>query len=152
MTLKTHLPVVSFGGTSVTVDSSGQHAQWLRLVRGLDEGWEVRGEDTVIPSAAGRVARNRVRDTLTIDLEGVIVGVGATPALQVANTRTRLTALRALFDPAAAPASLVVELEDGTEASITCRTLNLVTLDYPDPVYRPVSIELEAVGADWVIA
>jgi hypothetical protein len=62
-----------------------------------------------------------------------------------------MNTLRSLFDPTRAPAVLSVTLETGT-ATISARPVNMVVSDIPDPVVRVVSIELEAVGADWSIA
>lgn len=152
MALDVSLAVQSYDGVSLAVDVSGEHAVAAWLVSGLDEGWQTRGENIVIPGSHGQTAGTRKRDYLLIEVEGFVAGVGATPALQVADTRSRLTTLRAAFDRTKSPANLVVLLEDGTTATIACRATNMVMLDYPDPVYRPFSVELEAVGADWVIA
>lgn len=152
MALGVHLPVQSYDSVSLAVDVSGEHALWCWLVRGLDETWDTRGDDIIIPGAHGRTPATRKRDTLVIELQGVIAGVGATPALQLASVRTRLTTLRSTFDPTKSPANLVVLLEAGNTATIACRPVNILMLDYPHPVYRPFSVELLAVGSDWAIS
>ena len=47
------------------------------LVAGYSEPANVRGVDTIIPGLAGRTARDRVRDTRRIVLEGYVVGTSA---------------------------------------------------------------------------
>lgn len=124
----------------------------LRCVRGLDDAPEVRGEDTVIPSAEGRVPRNRVWDRRVIELYGFVAGTGASETAQRADVRSALETLRTLFDPTGDPATLVVTLEDGSTATISARPINMVLDDGRIPTYREVSVELEAVEDDWVVA
>ena len=141
----------TYNGTDLCTDVSGEPRFIIRLIRGLDESPEVRGKDTVIPGTAGRTARNRVWDRRVIELSGWVMGTGATEEAELADTREALETLRALFDPTNAPASLVIELEDGGSATITARPINMAVGDDDVPMRRQVSIELEAVGADWVI-
>lgn len=145
--------VSSFAGTSLNTFSSGQPRLVFWVVRGLDDSPEVRGEDTVIPGTAGRVARSRVRDRHVIEIEGYVVGLGASDALQTDDFRDQMETLRALFDPTAAAGSLVVLLEDATRtATITARSVNMLT-DYDGmTVIARVNVEMEAIGADWAIA
>lgn len=121
----------------------------LRIVRGIGETMEVRGKDTVIPSADGRAARNRRRDRLGIELRGMVMGTGSTETAQRASFVALREELRELFDPSDAPGTLVATLEDGSTQSVTARVLN--TLGWGDdaiPAYREISVELEAL-ADW---
>lgn len=141
----------TYAGTSLVTSVSSQPRLTIRCVRGLDDSFEVRGTDTIIPTAAGRVARNRVRDRRVIELAGHVMGTGDTEDAQRLDVRAALEELRALFDPTSTPGSLVVALEDGGTATITARPLNMIAGDDPIPTWRQVSIELEAVGADWVI-
>lgn len=149
MTLAIHRAVTSFNSVAANIDDSGRTAQAMWLVRGMDELWTTRGEDTIIPGTHGRVARTRKRDYLVIELVGFIAGVGASPALELASVRTRISALRSTYSNTQLPATLIVDAEDSTAGSIVCRPLNIVFLDFPDPVFRPFSIELEAIGNDW---
>jgi len=145
-------PVTSFDGTSLNTmtDTAPRLTFWL--VRGLDEAANVRGSDIVVPGTAGRTVRDRVRDNRVIEIEGHVLGVGATAAAQTDDFRDAMETLRALFDETASPAALVVGLEDGIRsATITCRTLNRLTRYIAD-MGAVVNVELEAVGADWSVA
>ena len=145
-------PVESFSGSDLNTISGSTPRLTFWLVRGLDELPEVRGLDTVIPGAAGRVARNRIRDIRTIEIQGHIAGVGSTAAAQTDDFRDAMETLRALFDPTAAAATLVVGLEDGTRsASINCRPVNSMTR-YVSDVGAEMNVELEAIGSDWSIS
>jgi hypothetical protein len=114
----------------------------MRIVRGLGEVMDVRGEDTIIPNATGRTPRDRKKDRLTIELKG------ATELLQRTSFKTLRAELRTLFDPSLAPGALVATLEDGTTLSIDARAINILYGDDGIPSFREVSVELEAVE-DW---
>lgn len=148
--------IVTFGatydGTDLVTNSSGAPRIMLRCVRGLDDSPEVRGSDVIVPGLAGRIAMDRKRDRRLIELAGWIMGTGSTESAQRADIRSALESLRTLFDPARSPATLIVTLEDGGTASITARPVNMAMADDPIPTYRQLSVELEAVGDDWVIA
>lgn len=145
--------VTTFAGTSLNTLSSTAPRLTFWLVRGLDDSFEVRGKDTVIPGTAGRTARTRVRDRRVIEIEGFVAGVGASAAAQTDDFRDAMETLRALFAPTASAASLVVGLEDGVRsATITARPVNMVVAEYVGDVACRLNVELEAIGADWVIA
>lgn len=137
---------VSANGTDL---STGHF--YLRLVRGLIEVAEVRGEDTVIPSATGRVPRNRVADTLRIEAAGMVMGQGMDEATQQADLRAAMDALRALMDPTLAPYLITATLEDGSTRTIMARPLNLVPGPDDIPSYRTVSLEWESVSPAWTL-
>lgn len=121
----------------------------LRIVRGLGENMTVRGQDTVIAHATGRTPRNRKGDYLTIELKGIVQGVGATYEDQLASFVALRAELRALFNPVPMPGALVATLEDGTTQSIDARAINTIGWDEDRrPTYREISVELEAVE-DW---
>jgi hypothetical protein len=120
----------------------------MRIVRGLGEVMDVRGEDTIIPNATGRTPRDRKKDRLTIELKGHVAGSGATELLQRTSFKTLRAELRTLFDPSLAPGALVATLEDGTTLSIDARAINILYGDDGIPSFREVSVELEAVE-DW---
>ena len=143
----------TFNSTSLMTTVTGEWRIVLQCVRGLDDTPAVRGKDTIIPGASGRTVRDRVRDRRIIELEGWVFGCGASDALQTDDLRDALEELRTLFDPTGDPHSLVIDLEDEVRtATITARAMNMVTSREDLIVARRVSVELEAVGADWVIA
>lgn len=121
------------------------------LTTGLDSGPRVRGVDTIIPSAEGRVVRNRVADGRTIGLEGWVMGTGSTLANQRDDFRDAIEEMRAIFDPTLAPGTLEVILEGGTVAQIDARTMPEEPQWGPIsvPTYREFSVDLEAVDDDW---
>jgi hypothetical protein len=143
----------TFASKNLVEIADGQARIVMRCVRGLDSGPRVRGRDTVIPGLAGRVVRNRVNDGRVIELEGFVAGVGGTQAELDADFRAAVEELRAIFDPTASPATLVIALEDGGTATITARTLPENPMWGGDEIscYRTLSVELEAVGTDWAI-
>lgn len=150
--LDTLYPVQSFDGTPLNTSSGGQVRIALWVQRGLWDLPNVRGRDTILPGSAGRVARNRVLDYRTIELGGFVMGIGATAAAQKADIQAAMQELAALFDPTLSPRVLKVGLEDGASfARINARGLNLVTVEPFEPVYRPLSIELEAIDPVWQI-
>jgi hypothetical protein len=120
----------------------------LRIVRGIGEVMEVRGQDTIVANATGRVPRDRKKDRLVIELKGYVMGTGADEAAQRASLVDLRAELRTLFDPTLAPGALVATLEDGTTQSIDARAINILYGDDDTPTLREVSVELEAVE-DW---
>ena len=145
---------VSYRGTSLFQFVSGQARIVVWATYGLDSGPRVRGVDTVIPSAAGRIARNRVADGRAIGLEGFVMGTGSDLPAQRDDFRQAIEELRALFDPTLDPGELEVILEGGATATIDARTMP----EEPEwgPIemstYRAFSVELEAVDDDWTIS
>ena len=142
----------TYRGYSLQQIVDGEVRVDIRVVHGLDNGPRVRGVDTVIPSASGRVPRNRVADGRPVELEGFIAGVGTTWEEQLADFRAVVEELRAIFDPTLSPGALVVNLEDGGTATIDARALegqpewgddNILT-------YRELGVDLEATE-DWQI-
>jgi hypothetical protein len=145
--------VISYRNVNLYQIVANQPRILLRCVYGLDNSPTVRGKDSLIPSAAGLVARNRVRGVRRIVLEGFVMGVGTTHDDQRADLRSIVELLRDAFDPTAAAAELEVQLEDGNTATIDARAMPEEPEWGPDtmPTARTLSIELEAVGADWVL-
>lgn len=123
---------------------------FLEIKRGMYEGPEVRGSDTVVPSRTGRIARNRVADRWVIELEGYVAGRGATEAAQREHFLDLVDIVRALFDPTSLPATLSAEMQDGGTRTIEARTLPTVLWDQVVPSMARVSVQLEAVE-DWVV-
>lgn len=118
---------------------------FLEIVRGLNERPVPRGVDLVVPSRAGRIARNRVADVLAIELRGYVQGASASAF------RTKSLAVRALFNPTAEPVNVVASLESGGTATIAARTLNSIW-EQITPDLAAVSIEMESVAPDWTFA
>ena len=116
------------------------------LMSGLFEPAEVRGTDTVVPALAGRVARNRVKDTRKVVLTGYVTGTNA--ADMITNTQT----LMAACDPANI-VDLVVD--DGYYAGIGPTTLAVRFVNaIPGPptygvLYQSWSLEFESITPDW---
>jgi hypothetical protein len=135
---------LTYNGTDIQQSTIGI---FLEIIRGLNEGPSVRGTDTVVPSLPGRIARNRVRDVIALELEGVVMGSGSVYADQIEDFRGLVNTLHALFDPTAMPADLVASLENGSTATIAARTLNILW-DQDTPLSARVNIALEAVE-DW---
>lgn len=141
----------TYDSTELEQVSGGLVRMAIGLVRGLDDSPEVRGSDTVIPGATGRVPRSRVWDRRVIELAGFIGGVGTSETAQRADLRALLEDLRELFDPTRSPATLSIELEDGGTATISARPVNMLCAATIASVREQVSIELEAVDADWQV-
>lgn len=138
-------PVAVIGLTFASTDlQTVDFGIFLEIVRGLNERPTPRGVDLVVPSRAGRIARNRVGDALTIELRGYVMG--ATKSAFRTNAQT----VRTLFAPSAEPAALVATLENGGTATIAVRSLNSIW-DQVTPDLASVSIELESVDPDWVV-
>lgn len=138
--------VAVIGLTYATVDiQASDFGIFLEIERGLNEPPSVRGVDLIVPSRAGRIVRNRVGDALAIELRGYVMGTDRS------DFRTNALAVRALFDSTAEPADLVATLEDSSTATIAARALNSVW-NQITPEIAEVSIEMESVSPDWVVA
>jgi len=142
---------VTFNGTSLNTDVGGDPRYTFWLERGFDEAPEVRGEDTIIPSAAGRTARDRKFDYRVIEIQGWVMGTGATEVLMRSDHRAAMNTLRTLFDPTQTPKTLAVTLDNSTTGSISARPLNMIVLDKPSASSWLVSVEFIAVS-DWSVA
>jgi len=138
---------LTYGGTDVQQNPIGI---FLEIIHGLNEVPSVRGVDTVVPGLAGRIARNRVTDVLTLELQGMVAGNGSDEATQREDFRDLVTTLRALFDPTVT-ATLVATPEDGGTWTIAARTLNIIWNQIV-PSLAMVNIQLESVAPDWTIA
>lgn len=135
-------------GTDVQQDPIGI---FLELVRGLNEPPRVRGLDTVVPGAPGRLARNRVSDGFVLELRGYVSGTGSDEEAQRGAYRDLVNTFRVLFDPTRDPVDVVATLEDGSTASCSARALPTAVWDQIVPAMARVSVEMESLDADWVI-
>lgn len=121
-----------------------------------------RGEDDIVPEAAGRDPGQWIADTREVVLHGIVVGDGATAADVQSSFRTRFAALMAVF----VPTTLVTltahppnfGLASGTTATLTsCRPMEVLG---PEPSERlwyegwEGSLRFECIKSppDWVIA
>jgi hypothetical protein len=80
----------------------------MDLVKGYTEPAEVRGEDDVMPGAAGREPGIRRADVRHLIIEGHVRGTGATPAARALSWRIATDALAAILDRTLAPGDLEV--------------------------------------------
>ncbi len=133
---------------------------WLDLISGYAEPAEVRGEDDVIPEAAGQEYGARIRDHRIIQLSGHVRGVGATVEARRTSWRAATDALMAKMQLYASPD--VLELVGpylGLTAGVT-RTINAYCIRVvPGPIsgtmtYQEWSIQLKAIGSppEWSTA
>lgn len=123
-----------------------------RIRKGLMETPSVRGEDTIVPSRAGRMEGLRVNDTLAIE---VVCTVQADPTLtsdfdQMASYRENCLFLRNLFRPTRSRAELSAVLENGDIKNIDARPLNAVWAEDIQSHVATVSFALEGYD-DWAI-
>jgi hypothetical protein len=137
---------LTFAGTSIQ-DMEGL---FLQITAGLSDSPTVRGVDVLIPKADGQTSRPRRFHERRIMLEGFVRGSGSTYDDQLADYRANIRSMLSLFDATLPPDTLQATLEDGSIATIECRTLSVLT---PEDVrtYATVSIEMLAVE-DWVVA
>lgn len=138
---------LTFDGTDIQQNPFGI---FLEIKRGMYEGPEVRGTDTVVPARTGRIARNRVADRWIIELEGYVSGIGADEEAQREHFLDLADTIGALFDPTAMPATLSAAMQDGGTRTIEARTLPTVLWDQVVPSLARVNIQLEAVEA-WIV-
>lgn len=132
------------------VDVQDLDGIFLEITGGLSDSPTVRGVDVLIPKADGQTARPRRFQERRILISGFVRGTGSTQADQRADYRSNMRSLLSLFDAAAAPADLVAELEDGSTATVACRTLSVASVEPVQSEYGTVSIEMLAVE-DWSI-
>jgi hypothetical protein len=125
---------------------------FLEITQGLDDSPDVRGVDVTVPAADEQTARPRRFHQRKILLAGHVMGNGSDQATARANYRLSRQVLSALFDATAAPGDLVATLEDGSTATIPCRTLpgGLAAIEVIPSEYARLSIELLAIE-DWTI-
>lgn len=129
----------------------------LDIVRGFFEPPEVRGEDDVIPMAAGREEQTRIADRLLIRLEGYVLGAGLTELLRQQSFYATTQALMALMGLTLASGPLVVTppylgLPSGTR-TVQAKAVGLVGGDVQHCyTYQRWSIDLECIASPpaWV--
>lgn len=122
----------------------------LDLVHGWRDGLTVRGKDTVIPGAAGLRPRNRVRHSRSLELFGVVQGVGDVEANRLSSYDALVQAINAAFDPTVR-GDLEIDLNDGTTWTINALPINNVWGAERIPGVSELSIALESSDPDWVV-
>lgn len=144
--------VASIGLTFDGEDIQNLDGLFLEITYGLAESPDTRGIDVVVPGADGEVPRPRRFDKRKILLTGFVRGDGVTQELSRASYRGAVTAMIGLFQTGGGasyePRDLVAALEDGTIATVPCRTTSIETAEIIQSEYTNVSIELLAVE-DW---
>ena len=123
---------------------------FLEIVRGFFEVPAVRGDDTIVPGLAGRIAGSRENDIVSILLRGFITtdpALSTQPALRTSLMANRTT-VRALFSPTRARANLVLTLPDASTKTISALPLNILWAEELAGDLMRLDIELEGYG-DW---
>lgn len=146
--LTTTLAQLTFDGVDLQRSDLSVH---LDLLEGLNDGLDVRGEDTVIPTARGRVARNRKADMRHLLLAGLIQGEGSSEALRLASWQSIRDELEATFDPEGLPATLSGVALDGSTRTIEARTVSSMYAPSEVPGVGTISFQLEAAEPDWQV-
>jgi hypothetical protein len=124
---------------------------WITENGPLEVDWDVRGEDDVISSAAGRTARNRVKDVFAIIAEGFINGIGATIADQRTNYYATLATLNGVLQTDGTIGALVWVAPNGTTYTAQVRYLRRSMGDWVNGLYRQYTLEFECIdSAGWV--
>lgn len=131
------------------------------IYKGMDEPSAVRGEDTVVPGAAGKALRDRVKDHRDIELRGFVAGQGATEDAAREEYRDHMDALLAILDPTTTQVLVafapVAGVDSGRKRSITVRFVNMISGDWVAGLYRNFTLQFEAVASptyptEWVDA
>lgn len=151
---------LTFDGLSLQNGELGTATIWLDLISGYSEPAEVRGEDDVVPEAAGQEYGVRIRDHRVIQLSGHVRGVGDTVAARRTSWRAATDSLMGKLQLYASPDVLAVVGPYLGVASGTTRTISAYTVRViPGPIsgtmtYQEWSIELKAIGSppEWATA
>lgn len=140
---------LTLGGTSIRVAAAKTSGSgiFLDLVSGYAEPAQTRGEDSVVPSIAGRVIRDRVKDYRRIVLEGFVAGTSAS------DWRSKTDSLMGLLSGTYASGSNLVianaYLGTGSTKTIKVRMVNIIGGPIFAERFQTWSIELESVAPDW---
>lgn len=135
---------LTYGATQLWSSDGRLRSRFLK-------GWPgetpmVRGEDDTIAAVAGRSYYPRVADHLDIGLHLDVVEETE------ATYRSAITALLALFDATAAPATLTAILEDGATATIDAYVLPPVLIREQVPsLVAELEVALVSIDPSWVI-
>lgn len=140
--ISTALSTLTFSGSDLQRSDLSIH---LAVTLGYAEVPEVRGSDTIIPSSAGRVFRNREMDRIPIELEGWIQGVGNSEDDRLESFAGLVHELKVLFDPTNDPDTLSGVNYAGDTMTIEARPLALRWGPEDIPGLRELTVLMEAV-------
>ncbi len=115
--LSVRLTSLTFKGTDIQRSNLELHCD---IVSGLNDGIELRGEDTVIPGAEGMMARTRVKNLRRVILRATIQPVGTDEDDRLAAWQTLRDEMETLFDPTV-EGTLAGVANDGSTRSIDVR-------------------------------
>lgn len=125
---------------------------------GLDAHPSVRGVDSTVPGKPGQVVRNRVAHQRMVVLHGLVMGDPGMGTTAPESFRTRMDALKAIFDPTEDPFPLTIHaplhgLTTGSTASLNVRFVRFVSSDFSEH-FRLMDIECLCIDdpPDWVVA
>lgn len=126
---------IKIGSQEVFADFATNGLRFTFREGGLQSLPTYRGEDDIVPEAAGREAGSWIADTRELKLHGFVQGDGATAQLIRESFRTRFNLLLAVMDVATLVTVTVYPehfgLATGTTATLTnCRPQRIVG---PDP-------------------
>lgn len=125
---------------------------FLEIVQGMNDVAEVRGVDVTVPALEGQIEASRVKHIRNIELRGYVAGQGSTNADQVADFRSMVSTLQALFDPTVM-GTLEATLEDGSTATIEARTIGDGLLwTQIVPACARLSVRMESIDPEWVVS
>lgn len=146
--LPARLKNLTFDGNDIQKSDISMH---FDIEQGLNDGLEVRGEDSVVPGAAGRVFRNRERDVRHLVLRGILQGTGATETVRQGSYQNLCDQVESYFPLDDDPATLVGEARDGTWRAIDARATTIIW--DPEPVFGVgwVVVNLDSVEPDWQV-
>ena len=145
---------ITIGGLELT-----ENGYYFEIIQGgLDDIPEYRGEDDVVPEAAGMAAGLWTKHRRILKLHGTVEGSGATQALRRVSYRSRFDALVAKMD-VATPIDVVVYgpregLGAGDTATLAdCRPQRIIGPASTGDEIREVTLELVCIGSppDWLV-
>lgn len=120
---------------------------------GLDDLPAVRGENVVLPSKPGQTWMPKVEDSMLVTLSGVVSGTPGAGARE--SYLSRMTTLRAIFNPSAEPFPIVVypdaegvggRLAAGETATILVEFLRFTGLPAMADRWRELEIECRCIS------
>jgi hypothetical protein len=122
---------------------------------GLDGHPEVRGSDVTIPGKPGQTWMPKVAHARPVTLHGIVMGQSSMGTTTAESFRTRMDALRGVFDPAAEPFPLTIH--DPLHGVSGTATINVVFLRFVNHAWSEhfTVMDIECVCIDdppeWVI-
>lgn len=146
--IPSRLTSLTFASTDLQRADLSVHCE---VVSGLNDGLDVRGSDTIVPSAEGRIARDRKGDVRHIVVACTIQGVGVSESLRLADAQALRDELETLFDPRSAPDTLAGVAADGSARAIECRPQPGIVWSELLPGVETASVLFDSVDPDWQV-